>query len=180
MISTSSAYAQSTNRKIGTQFEATADSLVERPHQQPCVVSLIADYQFAHFSDSSQTFQFTPPANCTGPWEKVVLEIDFSENGGVQFDRSASMFVANANIYFGTTPEPLATPTNTWACGARCDRLRSVVGDAAAGNDRSGQLHHGLPSALQYPDWVFTVNADLEFYPVKRGHDHDDDHGRVP
>jgi len=106
--------AQSTNRQVGTQFEATADPLVPRPHVQPCVVPLFANYQFAFFSNTDQNFQFTPPGNCAGPWQKVVLDIDFSENGGVQFDRTASLFVANTNIYFGTTPEPLASETNTW------------------------------------------------------------------
>jgi hypothetical protein len=92
----------------------TADPLEPRPHEQPCVVPLFANYQFAHFSDSVQTFEFTPPSNCSGPWEKIVLEADCSENGGVQFDRTASVYLANANLYFGTTPEPLSTLTNTW------------------------------------------------------------------
>jgi hypothetical protein len=49
-----------------------------------------------------------------GPWKKVILDIDFSENGGRQFDRTANLYVANANLYFGTTPEPLPALTNTW------------------------------------------------------------------
>ena len=48
-------FAQSTNRKIGTQFEVTADPLVPRPHEQPCIVPLFANYAFAHFSDTTQT-----------------------------------------------------------------------------------------------------------------------------
>src|ERR1700739_3654862 len=113
LISTA-ALAQSTNRQIGTQFEVTADPLVPRPAGQSCKVTLFTDYQFAHFSDTTQTYQFTPPADCVGPWKKVVFEADFSENSGIQFDRTASVYVANTNLYFGTTPEPLATLTNTW------------------------------------------------------------------
>src|SRR5262249_41144159 len=107
-------FAQSTNRKIGTQFEVTADPLVTRPHEQPCIVPLFANFTFAFFSDTTQNFQYAPPAECSGPFKKVVLEIDYSENGGVQFDRTPTLYIANANIYFGTTPEPLATLTNTW------------------------------------------------------------------
>ena len=129
LLSTTALVAQSTNRQIGTQFEVTADPLVPRPPEQPCIVPLFANYQFAHFSESTQTFEFTPPGNCAGPWEKVVLEADFSENGGVQFDRTASLYIANANLYFGTTPEPLATLTR---------------------NNRSRQLHLRLRSSLQY------------------------------
>ena len=180
LISTSSAYAQSTNRKIGTQFEATADPLVERPHQQPCVVPLFANYQFAHFSDSSQTFQFTPPANCSGPWEKVVLEIDFSENGGVQFDRTASMYLANANIYFGTTPEPLATPTNTWHVERDVTDYTALMGMPQQGTIVLANCTTDCPAPFNTLNGVFTVNADLEFYPVNRGHDgnHDRDRDR--
>jgi hypothetical protein len=105
-LTSAALFAQSTNRQIGTQFEVTADPLVPRPHGTPCVVPLFANYTFAHFSDTTQTFQFTPPSNCSGPWKKVVFDADFSENGGAQFDRTASMFLANTNIYFGTTPEP--------------------------------------------------------------------------
>lgn len=178
LISTSSAFAQSTNRKVGTQFEATADPLVERPHQQPCVVPLFANYQFAHFSDSSQTFQFTPSANCSGPWEKVVLEIDFSENGGVQFDRTASMYVANANIYFGTTPEPLATPTNTWHVERDVTDYTALFGIPQQGTIVLANCTTDCPPPFNTLNGVFTVNADLEFYPVKGGPDGDDDRDR--
>src|SRR5215475_1359630 len=106
--------AQSTNRQIGTQFEVTAEPLVERPGGQRCVVTLFSGFTFAHFSDATQTFPFTPPAGCPGPWKKVVFDIDFSENGGTQFDRTASVFLGNTNLYFGTTPEPLPVLTNTW------------------------------------------------------------------
>ncbi len=178
LISTSLGFAQSTNRKIGTQFEATADPLVQRPHEQPCVVPLFANYQFAHFSDSSQTFQFSPPANCSGPWEKVVLEIDFSENGGVQFDRTASMYVANANVYFGTTPEPLATPTNTWHVERDVTDYTALFGIPQQGTIVLANCTTDCPAPFNTLNGVFTVNADLEFYPAKRGHDGDDDRGR--
>src|SRR3979409_1995785 len=109
-----SMFGQSTRRHVGTSFEVTADQRVPRPSGQPCVVPLFLSFQFAHFSDTAQTFQFTPPSNCPGPRKKVVFQVDFSENGGVQFDRTASIFLGNTNIYFGTTPEPLPVATNTW------------------------------------------------------------------
>src|SRR5579862_5304546 len=155
--------AQSTNRQIGTQFEATADPLVTRPNVKPCVVQLFSDYQFAFFSETTQTFPFTPPSHCTGPWKKVVLEINFSENGGVQFDRTASMYMANANLYFGTTPEPLATLTNTW-------HIERDVTDYSAlfAMPQQGTIvlqNCTTECGPQYTG-VFTVSADLEFYPA--------------
>src|ERR1700733_8300845 len=114
LISSGTVLAQSTNRQIGTQFTVTADPLVPRPPEQPCVAPLFSNYQFAHFSDDSQTFQFTPPENCSGPWEKVVLEADFSVDAGVQFDRTAFIYVGNLNLCFGGSRVSLWRGTNTW------------------------------------------------------------------
>src|SRR5215467_1321927 len=169
--------AQSTNRQIGTQFEATADPLVPRPHVQPCVVPLFSNYQFAFFSTSNQSFQFTPPGNCTGPWQKVVLEINFSENGGVQFDRTASLYVANTNIYFGTTPEPLATETNTWHVERDITDYSALFAVPQQGTMVLQNCTTDCPAPFNTTlNGIFTVNADLEFYPAEQGGDRRD-HG---
>jgi hypothetical protein len=166
--------AQSTNRQIGTQFEVTADPLIARPHSQPCVVPLFANYQFAHFSDSTQTFQFTPPSNCAGPWEKVVLQVDFSENGGRQFDRTATLYVANANLYFGTTPEPLPTLTNTWHIERDVTDYSALFAMPQQGTIVLANCTVDCPPPFNTTlTGVFTVNASLEFYPAEGGHGDD-------
>src|SRR3984957_6684488 len=179
--------AHSTNRQIGTQFEVTADPLVPRPPEQPCVVPLFADFQFAHFSQSTQTFEFTPPGTCAGPWEKVVLEADFSENGGVQFDRTASLYIANANLYFGTTPEPLATLTNTWHIERDVTDYSALFATPQQGTIVLTNCTTDCPPPFNTTlNGVFTVNANLEFYPANRGHgddstrdkDDNDHHGK--
>lgn len=164
-------FAQSTNRKIGTQLESTADPLVSRPHGQPCVVPLFANYTFAHFSDTSQTFQFAPPANCSGPFKKIVFEADFSENAGDQFDRTATIFLANANIYFGTTPEPLATDTNTWHIERDVTDYAALFSIPQQGTIVLANCTTDCAPPYNVLNGVFTVNANLEFYP-------DDSHGR--
>jgi hypothetical protein len=162
--------AQSTNRQIGTQFEVTADPLIARPHSQPCVVPLFANYQFAHFSDSTQTFQFTPPSNCAGPWKKVVLQVDFSENGGRQFDRTASLYVANANLYFGTTPEPLPTLTNPWHIERDITDYSALFAIPQQGTIVLANCTVDCPPPFNtLLTGVFTVNASLEFYPAEGG-----------
>jgi hypothetical protein len=164
--------AQSTDRQIGTQFEVTADPLVPRPHTQPCVVSLFADYQFAFFSESVQNFDFTPPSDCSGPWEKIVLEINFSENGGVQFDRTASMYIANTDIYFGTTPEPLAKLTNTWHIERDVTDYAALMTIPQQGTIVLANCTTDCPPPYNtFLNGIFTVNADLEFYPADRDHD---------
>lgn len=171
--------AQSTNRQIGTQFEVTADPLVPRPEGQPCVVTLFAGYTFAYFSNTTQTFPFTPSTNCAGPWKKVVLDIDFSENGGRQFDRTASIFLGNANLYFGTTPEPLPVLTNTWHIERDITDYSALLTVPQTGTIVLGNCTTDCPAPYNtLLNGVFTVSSKLEFYPA--GQDSDQDRARVP
>jgi hypothetical protein len=96
----------------GTSLEVTADPLVPRPPTKHCEVTLLTDQAFADFNNKN--FNFTPPADCPGPWVKVIFTADFSIQAGVQFDRTGQVFLGNVNIYFGTTAEPLQNQTDTW------------------------------------------------------------------
>ena len=167
---TTTALAQSTNRQIGTQFEATAEPLLSRPNVKPCMVQLFSDYQFAFFSSTDQTYSYTPPSHCTGPWSKVILDVDFSENGGVQFDRTASLYLANANIYFGTTPEPLTTLTNTWHIERDITDYSALLATPQSGTMVLQNCTTDCPPPYNtFLNGVFTVNAKLEFYPADQG-----------
>jgi hypothetical protein len=181
VLSTSSlTFAQSTNRQIGTQYTVTADPVVPRPHEKPCVVQLFSNYQFALFSETTQTFDFTPPSDCAGPWEKVVFEADFSENAGYQFDRTASLYIANANLYFGTTPEPLQSVTNTWHVERDVTDYSSLFAMPQQGTMvLQNCTGSDCGSAYSYLNGVFTVSAELEFYPA-RGHGQDWNNNDVP
>lgn len=168
VISTNSALAQSTNRQIGTQYTATAEPLVPRPHQKPCVVQLFSGDQFAFFSESTQTFPFMPPAACPGPWSKVVFEANFSENAGVQFDRTASLFIANTDIYFGTTPEPLSSKTNAWHVERDITDYSALLTVPQQGTIVLANCTTDCPPPYNtFLNGIFTVSADLEFYPVR-------------
>ena len=98
--------------QIGSSLEAIADPTIPRPSTKPCVVTLLSDQAFENFNNAGYTY--TPPAQCPGPWAKVVLTADFSIQPGVQFDRTGQLFLGDVNIYFGTTAEPLQTLTDTW------------------------------------------------------------------
>jgi hypothetical protein len=163
------ALAQSTNRQIGTQFEVTADPVVPRPFEKPCTVQLFSDFTFAHFSQTTQTFSFAPPADCPGPWEKVVFEADFSENAGDQFDRTATMFLGNTNIYFGTTPEPLQTATNTWHVERDVTDYTALLSLPQAGTIVLQNCTSDCGAPYNTLNGVFTVSADIEFYPARHG-----------
>lgn len=98
---------------IGQQNEATADLLVSHPATRPCVVTLFRSDTFDNYAP--RPFSYSPPAQCPGPWAKVVFVAHFHENPGVQFDRTAYVFLGNANLYFGTTPEPTQTVGPIWS-----------------------------------------------------------------
>jgi hypothetical protein len=158
--------AQSTNRQIGTQFEVTADPVVPRPHVKPCVVQLFSNYTFAFFSQEYQNFAYAPPADCPGPWSKVVLEVNFSENAGIQFDRSVIMFMGDTDIYYGTTPEPLQTAANTWHVERDLTDYSAALTTAQQGLINLANCTTDCsPPYNTFLNGVFTVSADIEFYP---------------
>jgi Peptide N-acetyl-beta-D-glucosaminyl asparaginase amidase A len=97
---------------VGSSLEAIADPPVARPNTKHCEVTLLTDQAFDDFNNKD--FNFTPPAECRGPWAKVILTADFSIQPGVQFDRTGQVFFGGVNIYFGTTAEPLQSQTDTW------------------------------------------------------------------
>ena len=114
-VANTSVQAQSSTQnqfRIGSSLEAIADPTVPRPNTKPCTVTLLTDQAFENFNNAAYTY--TPPAECPGPWAKVVFTADFSIQPGVQFDRTGQLFLGDVNIFFGTTAEPLQTQTNTW------------------------------------------------------------------
>lgn len=153
-----SASMPSSQYQIGTSFEATADPSVPRPHTKPCVVTLLSNQVFADFSN--KPFTYTPPANCPGPWSKVVFEGDFSIQAGVQFDRTAEVFLGDVDIYFGTTAEPLQSQTDTWHVERDLTGYSALFKSAQTGFATLGNIiEPGLNSEIF---GTFT----LEFYPA--------------
>src|SRR5689334_5507039 len=76
---------------IGSANTVVADPTIARPRTTPCRVQLFTDLQFANFS--AKPFAYAPPAACPGPWQKIVLEADFSVEAGRQFDRTANLWI---------------------------------------------------------------------------------------
>src|SRR2546425_11420112 len=101
--------------QIGSPNTVTADPPVSRPRTQPCVVQLFTNVRFADFSPKS--FSYAPPADCPGPWAKVVFEGDFSVTAGRQFDRTANIWIGGADIYFRATPQPPRGGSPPWHAG---------------------------------------------------------------
>ena len=84
------------------------------PATHSCTVTVMT-HDFANSYGAPYNGSYTPPADCPGPWSKVVLTLT-STVGGVQFDRDVYVAVGHAVLLDGTTSEPCCTGSNstTW------------------------------------------------------------------
>ena len=150
---------------IGSPNVAVADPLVPRPPGTPCVVNLFTNQQFADFN--SKPFSYTPPANCPGPWQKVVLAADYNVTAGRQFDRTAEIWLGGAVIYFGTTQEPSATVAPSWHIERDLTDYSALFANASGGHADLGNFV-GVSGGVTY-DGIIYGTATLYFYPADQG-----------
>jgi hypothetical protein len=146
---------------IGSANTVTADPNITRPSTTPCVVQLFTGAQFYDFN--VENFTYTPPADCPGPWAKVILESDINLNAGIQYDRTANYWLGPVNIYFGTTAEPSPSEGPSWHIENDLTDYSSIFYTAQSGQaDIGNTLCCGLTSTIY-------ASASLEFYPVPAG-----------
>lgn len=142
----------------GTRTFASAELLVPRPDTRPCEVELFGTREFV--GDQPVPFAYSPPADCPGPWAKVVVEADYDVTAGRQFDRTAMIDVGGVNLYFGTTMEPRRDIAPAW-------HVERDVTDYAA---FLMQPHDGETLLANYVDDTYTGHvhgrARLLFYPA--------------
>jgi len=146
---------------VGSSNTATADPPVSRPATTPCVVQLFSGVTFADFSP--KPFTYSPPAACPRPWAKVVLEADFSVSAGRQFDRTAQIAIAHANVYYGTTPEPSASVSPSWHVERDLTDYSPLFAAPQSGETNLGNLVNPTFTG------IITGAARLLFYPVLHG-----------
>jgi hypothetical protein len=93
--------------EINSQNPVTAAPPVSRPDTRSCTVDLATAFPSNNATGGAQNFTgtLTPPADCRGPWAKVVLDWTTSVQGR-QFDRAGSLNIGSTQVYFGTTYEP--------------------------------------------------------------------------
>jgi hypothetical protein len=144
--------------KIGSGNTAFADPPVPRPHTTPCVVTLYKGFKFANFN--AQSFTYTPPAACPGPWAKVILEANFSVTKGIQYDRTANIWIGPTNIYFGTTSEPDPNDARHWHVERDLTDYSSIFTVAQDGTVDLGNLVNSTYTG------VLHGSADILFYPL--------------
>ncbi len=138
--------------------ETTAVPLVTRPAETPCVVPLFSDVQFADFTPK----RFNYSASCPGPWAKVVLDADFTVTAGRQYDRTASIWIAGTNVYFGTTAEPSSKLGPSWHVEKDVTELSPIFHTASQGETVLGNLVNSTYTG------IISASAKLEFYPASQ------------
>ncbi|WP_338867751.1 peptide-N4-asparagine amidase [Myxococcus stipitatus] len=104
LCATAPALASEPPPEFGTDWDdpRTALPVVERPGSASCTVKIV-DEKFDDFTPYTSTF--TPPADCPGPWNKVVLRME-GKVRGVQYDRLGHMEVGGVTLFKTSTPEP--------------------------------------------------------------------------
>jgi len=158
----SSAYGQlSGPYKVGSGNTVTAAPLIQRPSTTPCVVTLFSGASFYDFN--VENFIYSPPPGCPGPWDKVVFEADINVQPGIQYDRTASVWLGPYEIYFGTTAEPSPSLGPSWHVESDLTQYTTIFNTPSTGVASIGNtLCCGLTS-------IIYASAQLEFYPLATG-----------
>ncbi len=133
---------------IGSSNTATADPPVQHPNTKPCKVVLFDHYKFANFN--AQSFSYAPPANCAAPWGKVILVADFSVSKGIQYDRTANIWIGPTNIYFGTTSEPDPNDSRHWQIQRDLTDYSSIFTTSQTGTVDLGNLVNKTYTGILY------------------------------
>ncbi|HTX41236.1 MAG TPA: peptide-N4-asparagine amidase [Acidobacteriaceae bacterium] len=148
--------------QVGSSNPATAEPTVPRPTTKPCVVQLFQNLEFDNYTP--QTYSYTPPASCPGPWAKVVFTADFTVTAGTQFDRSGAFYLGHANIYYGTTAEPRSALSPSWHVERDVTDLSAIFKSPQTGEANLGNFV-GVYDGTNYNGIIY-ANAALEFYPA--------------
>jgi hypothetical protein len=92
--------------EVSYQDPLTAAPPIARPQTPSCTVTVMQDFAFnSVVGHGVFNGTLSPPANCPGPWSKIVLDFD-GKVAGRQFDRLMNVWVGSAEVFQSSTPEP--------------------------------------------------------------------------
>ncbi len=156
----------------GSGWPVTADPPVTHPNESPCVDTLFTpttpplqpgQSPVGTFNDySDHPFDYTPPANCPGPYAKVILRVHFYVSKGVQYDRTGAIWVGGTNVFFGTTSEPLSNASPNWDVERDVTQIAPIFANASVGQ---ASVYNVVNS--QYTGVIYGT-AKLYFYPASQ------------
>ncbi len=156
----------------GAGYPVTAEPLVSHPAEKPCVDKLFNPHtpplvsgqlnvgDFADYSD--HPFNYTPPANCPGPYAKIVFKMHFRVTAGVQYDRTGAVWIGATNVFFGTTSEPGRNASPEWNVERDVTSYAPIFSQASIGQ---ASVYNIVNS--QYTGIIYGT-AELDFYPASK------------
>ncbi len=144
---------------IGSANTVTADPTIPRPHTTPCSVVLFSNFGFDN-NYNLNPFSYEPPTQCPGPWAKVVLEVDINVTAGIQYDRTANIWIAGTPVFFGTTAEPSPSLSPSWHVESDLTDYSPLFTLPQQGSVYLGNTVDSTYTGIQY------ATATLEFYPL--------------
>jgi hypothetical protein len=154
----------------GAGYPVTAVPSVRVPNEAPCVDVLFTPHtpplttgdlpvgKFADYKD--HPFHYKPPANCPGPYAKIVFRMHFRVSAGVQYDRTGAVWVGATNIFFGTTSEPGANASPEWNVERDVSEYAPIFTQKSTGQ---ASVYNVVNS--QYTGIIYG-KAELDFYPA--------------
>jgi Peptide N-acetyl-beta-D-glucosaminyl asparaginase amidase A len=156
----------------GAGYPVTAEPPVAHPAEKPCVDKLFNPHtpplesgqlpvgDFADYSD--HPFNYAPPANCPGPYAKIVFKMHFRVTAGVQYDRTGAVWIGATNVYFGTTSEPGRNASPQWNVERDVTEYAPIFSQASIGQ---ASVYNIVNS--QYTGIIYGT-AELDFYPANK------------
>jgi Peptide N-acetyl-beta-D-glucosaminyl asparaginase amidase A len=151
--------------EVDYQNPITAVQPIARPPTHSCTVTVMQDFAF-NSSVGHDTFDGTlsPPADCPGPWSKIVL--DFTGRvAGRQFDRLMDVWLGGAEIFQSTTPEP--DPSGiTWHVEHDATRYSSVFAWAAPIKVRLANYVTSVYTGVIYGTLTVSYYQATPIYPA--------------
>ncbi len=154
----------------GAGYPVTAVPRVQVPGEAPCVDLLFTPHtppltkgdlpvgKFADYKD--HPFHYKPPANCPGPYAKIVFRMHFRVSKGVQYDRTGAVWVGATNIFFGTTAEPGSNASPDW----NVERDVSEYAPTFTGKSTGQASVYNVVNST-YTGIIYGT-AELDFYPA--------------
>jgi hypothetical protein len=142
---------------LGSGNVAVIDPPVPHPKEAPCVVPL---YHGAKFGANNANFVYTPPAGCPGPYAVIVLSVDVSLNAGIQYDRTGTIWIGGAPLWFGTTSEPSPQQGPSWHFERDVTDYTSLLATTQNGFALIANYTNAQDTS------IITSSAKLLFYPA--------------
>ena len=158
---TSSTATRPPPQEFGSDWDdpRTAEPAITRPDGRVCKVEIVS-HGFADFSTYRRAY--TPPADCAGPWHKVVLDLH-GQVQGRQYDRMGQIRIGGVTVLRTSTPEPSRDGIQ-WQVEKDITAYAPLLTQVSSVEMELGNLVNETYTG------IFQIQATLSFYPADADH----------